>query len=225
MKIAVFTLTRDRLDFTKRSFKSLKKNAGYPYSHFIIDNGSEDGTQDWLRKQKDLTIISLNKENQGISKACNRALKTILKQDFDLIIKMDNDCEIVSSDILKELVNVYEAIPPFYCKFMLSPRVEGLNYQPQRIDRMEIAHHPVGITQIIGGIFQPIPTKCYKLYNYPENLPKAKGQDEDINTWFRQLGGQVGYIEDLIVEHMDSTEGQKIKYPEYFNRKAKEETL
>jgi len=38
------------------------------------------------------------------------------------------------------------------------------------------------------------------------------------------MGGQMGYIEDLIVEHMDSTEGQKKKYPKYFKRKYGEET-
>lgn len=223
MKIAIFTLTRDRLEYTKRSFQSLKENAGYPYDHYIIDNGSTDGTQDWLREQKDLIFISINKENVGISKACNQALDTLLKKDYDLIIKMDNDCEIISTDILKELVEIYQHIPPFFMKFMLSPRVEGLNYQPERIDQMEIANHPIGITHIIGGIFQPMLTECYKQYRYKEDLPKAKGQDEDINLWFRNMGGQVGYIEDLVVEHMDSTEGQKVKFPEYFKRKANEE--
>lgn len=223
MKIAVFTLTRDRLDYTKKSFKSLKKNAGYPYDHYIVDNGSVDGTQEWLKKQKDLIVLSMNKKNEGISKACNRALKEILPKGYDLIIKMDNDCEVISTDILKEMVDVYSAIPPFFMKFMLSPRVEGLNFQPQRIDQMNIENHPVGITHIIGGIFQAVPAECYKLYHYNEELPKAKGQDEDLNLWFRNMGGQTGYIEDLVVNHMDTTEGQKKKYPEYFKRKYKEE--
>lgn len=225
MKIAVFTLTRDRLDYTKRSFASLRENSGYPYDHYVIDNGSEDGTVEWLNEQKDIHVIAFNSENKGISASCNLALDHILPKGYDLIIKFDNDCEVVSSDILKELVSVYEKIPPFYFKFMLSPRVEGLNYQPERIDRMEIDGHPIGITPIIGGIFQPVLSECYKLYRYNESLPKAKGQDEDLNAWFRQMGGQVGYIEDLIVEHMDSTEGQKEKYPSYFERKYKEETL
>lgn len=222
MKIAIFTLTRDRLDYTKRSFKSLKEKAGYPYDHYVIDNGSTDGTQEWLKKQ-DLKKVVFMEENVGISRASNQALEWIKQEDYDLIIKMDNDCEIVSSDILKELVEVYKSIPPFFMKFMLSPRVEGLNFQPQRIDQMEINEHPIGITQIIGGIFQPMPAECYKHYKYKENLPKAKGQDEDINSWFRTMGGQVGYIEDLVIEHMDTTEGQKKKYPKYFQRKYNEE--
>lgn len=223
MKIAIITLTRDRLEYTKRSFKSLKQNAGYPYHHFIVDNGSTDGTVEWLKKQKDLDVLSYNKENEGISKSMNKALKYILTKDYDLIIKMDNDCEIVSSDVLKELVKVYESIPPFFIQFMLSPRVEGLNFQPQRFDQMEIADHPIGITRIIGGIFQPMLASQYKLYTYDESLAKAKGQDEDLNAWFQKMGGYVGYIEDLVVEHMDTTNGQEKKFPEYFKRKYQEE--
>lgn len=223
MKIAIFTLTRDRLEYTKRSFKSLKEKAGYQYDHYVIDNGSTDGTQEWLRKQKDLIVLAMNKENKGISAGCNRALETILKKDYDLIIKMDNDCEIVSSDVLKEIVDIYQHIPPFFIKFMLSPKVEGLNHPVPRIAMQPIGGHQIGITNIIGGIFQPVPAECYRLYKYDEKLPKAKGQDEHLNGWFKAMGGQVGYIEDLVINHMDTTDGQKKKYPAYFKRKVKEE--
>lgn len=223
MKVAIFTLTRDRLDYTKRSFASLKDKAGYPYDHYVVDNGSTDGTQDWLREQNDLIVIAMNQENKGISNGCTQALNTILKKDYDLVIKFDNDCEVISSDIIKELVDVYKSIPPFHYKFMLSPRVEGLNNQVPRFQQIEIAYHPIGLTNIIGGIFQPVPTECYKLYHYDQKLPKAKGQDEHLNGWFKAMGGQIGFIEDLIVQHMDTTEGQKKAYPEYFIRKEKEE--
>jgi glycosyltransferase involved in cell wall biosynthesis len=223
MKVAIYTKTRDRLEYTKRSFKSLKENAGYPYDHYVIDNGSTDGTQEWLKKQKDIVVVGLNKENEGISKANNRLLETILKKDYDLVISFDNDCFVVSSDSIKQIVDVYKAIPPFYLKFMLSPRVEGLNYPPQRIDRTEIEGHEIGITPIIGGIFQISTAECMKQYRFPEDLAKAKGQDEDINYWFHTMGGITGYIEDIVVEHMDTTDGQKKKYPNYFARKSKEE--
>ena len=42
-----------------------------------------------------------------------------------------------------------------------------------------------------------------------------------MTGWFRAMGGQVGYIEDLVIEH--NTEKQAKKYPTYFKRKSKEE--
>lgn len=224
LKIAIYTKTRDRLEYTQRSFKSLKANAGYPYDHYVLDNGSTDGTAEWLKaNEKDFKKVIYFPENKGISIANNTLLGHIAENRYDLLISFDNDCEVVSSDILKQIVEVYESIPPFYLKFMLSPKVEGLNFQPQRIDKTEIADHLIGITYIVGGIFQICPAECLKNYLFPEELAKAKGQDEDINAWFHRLGGITGYIEDLVVMHMDSTEGQKKKYPKYFQRKYKEE--
>ncbi len=37
MKIALFTLTKDRFAYTKRTFESLAKKTHIPYDHFVID--------------------------------------------------------------------------------------------------------------------------------------------------------------------------------------------
>jgi hypothetical protein len=223
MKVAFFTLTRDRLDYTRHCFKVLREKAGYPFDHFVVDNGSTDGTQDWLLEQRDLTIVQLNRENLGISRACNQALERILQGNYDLIIKFDNDCEVVSADILRKLVEVYQSIPPFFAKFMLSPRVDGLKTPITRLGEVKLGDHTIGITTIIGGIFQPVPAECYRIYRADEALPFAAGQDEHLTDWFSRMGGIIGYIEDLVVNHYETTMGQEERYPAYFARKFGEE--
>jgi len=42
MKIAIYTLTGDRLEYTKYCFDLLQKKAGYSYDHYIADNGSTE---------------------------------------------------------------------------------------------------------------------------------------------------------------------------------------
>jgi GT2 family glycosyltransferase len=74
MKIAIYTLTRDRIEYTKKCFQSLQENAGYSYDHYIIDNGSKDGTADWL-KEGNYTKVIYNPENVGISNGSNQALR------------------------------------------------------------------------------------------------------------------------------------------------------
>jgi GT2 family glycosyltransferase len=77
MKIAVFTLTRDRLGYTKLSFESLRRKAGVPFLHCVIDNGSTDGTKQWLRlKYRPQLLVDLPR-NVGISMGCNLALRAI----------------------------------------------------------------------------------------------------------------------------------------------------
>ena len=45
MKFAVLTLTRDRLEYTQHCFETLRQNAGCDYDHYVLDQGSEDGTR------------------------------------------------------------------------------------------------------------------------------------------------------------------------------------
>lgn len=229
-KIAIYTLTRERLEYTQRSFALLKENAGVPYDHYVIDNGSKDGTREWLMENaeqfKHLTLFS---ENKGISQGSNSALYAIFAEEeitgrkYDLIIKMDNDCEVATNSIIREICHLYEALGEEWEKYVLSPRVEGINSQPSRIRELP---NQIGQTAIIGGLFHIVPRSVYKRYgSYPLNVPKAKGQDDDFCAWANQQGLIVGYIENMLVRHMDTTDGQCQKFPEYFKRKWDEEKL
>lgn len=224
MKIAIYTLTRDRLEYTKHCFARLREKAGHPFDHFIVDNGSTDGTQQWLAENayqfKEMRRLP---ENVGISKASNMALKMILQGDYDLIIKMDNDCEVESENILGQIVEIYREMGEFSPKYILSPRVEGIVNQPTRGRQVQIAGRTIGLTSIVGGLFHIVPASVYKQYRFEEDLPKAWGQDDSFCSWAKRNGCEVGYIEGLVVWHKDTTDGQAQKYPEYFKRKWEEE--
>ena len=53
MNIAVLSLTRDRLDYTKHCFGRLIELAGCDFDWYITDQGSNDGTVDWLHANTD----------------------------------------------------------------------------------------------------------------------------------------------------------------------------
>ncbi len=48
MRIAVLTLTRDRLDYTQHCFQTLQEFAGCDFDHYVLDQGSTDDTVDCL---------------------------------------------------------------------------------------------------------------------------------------------------------------------------------
>lgn len=226
LKIAIFSLCRDRLLYTQACFESLRRNAGMPFDHYVFDNGSTDGTVQWLDSEyKPFPGSYYAMQNHGISVASNFIVRQILQGDYNLIIKADNDAFIRTSNILPQIVDVARAAGE---NWILSPRVEGINRQPRRHRNVEIAGHPVGVTPIVGGLFHVVPTAVYQRYmeqgGYPENLPLAKGQDDHLCHWFHTTqNGHCGYIEDLVVEHYETTDGQARRYPEYFTRKFAEE--
>ena len=56
------------LDSISRCFRSLE------HEIIIVDNGSQDGTVDFLKEKKEITLIE-NGKNEGYAKACNKAAK------------------------------------------------------------------------------------------------------------------------------------------------------
>ena len=146
MKVAIYTLTRDRVDYTRQCFQLLKEKAGIEYDHFIVDNGSKDGTVEWLNDNSEqFKKIIYNGENVGIGKASNQALHYIMRDNYDLVIKFDNDCEIVSDNIIGQIAEVFNGIKEFDGEYILSPKIEGLKNQPTRIGATQIAGRRVGL--------------------------------------------------------------------------------
>ena len=237
MKIAIFSLTRDRLPYTQLCFERLREAAGHPFDHFVLDNGSQDGTREWLLSEyahRRIHSLELLPDNSGISEGSNDCLRQIWSAHrwpgvpdgrcyYDLIIKFDNDCWVESEDILSQIVEIYEDMRTFDPVWILSPRVEGLIHQPERVRDTMRGERRIGVTGIVGGLFQCVPARVYRKYRYPESLPLAKGQDDHFCHWAQVNGARLGYIEDLVVHHHETTNGQRLRFPEYFERKRKEE--
>ena len=214
MNIAVLSLTRDRLDYTKHCFASLYANAGCEFDHFVTDQGSEDGTVDWLLEHTDATVYAYP-ENIGIVPALNAMIDDLLDQaDYDVIVKVDNDCELVTPNTLRdvcELVLERDAI--------LSPHIRGLRSTPQPIG----ADDKITFTEVIGGIFTAAPAWLFKNgYRHPLN-PTLDGEDFNLCWSFRMhRGGQVGYVNGYEAWHYETTDGQHLRFPAYFARREQE---
>lgn len=235
-RVALISLTRDRLDFTKLCFERLQEMAGYPFDHYVVDNGSEDGTQDWLRDYADrytsnrdsFVDLTLLPENRGISIGSNIALEKILGperdfEDYEFVGGMDNDCYIVTSKILEHLVACVKDKKAFGPEIFISPRVSGIVNQPTRVREHGRGGLRLGETGIVGGLFHLTSARVMRGWKYPEDLPKAWGQDDARASWMTAAGVIIGYIEQLEVQHYLGTDQQAVRYPKYFARKWIEE--
>lgn len=230
MKFAIFSLTRDRLAYTKTCFASLREKAGLQFDHYVIDNGSEDGTYDWLLDEyKPYRVVGFN-ANMGISIASNSAVNRILVDTpaseiaSTLIIKTDNDCKVITPNILAAFASIYSETEAE--RWVLSPRVEGINNQPKRVREHSIAGWRIGVTAIVGGLFQVVPASIYREFmadgGFDEKLPRGWGQDDWLCDWLARNSYAKGYVEDLGVEHYLGTTGQHLDMPSYTERKWSE---
>lgn len=207
-KIAVYTLTRDRLEYTKRMFEQLK-NCGVKYDHYILDNGSKDGTMDWLVHQdiKDLTYF---KKNMGIWAGIQKILNLTRRfREYDYVVKIDNDMEFPYDNWLKELIDKYEEND----FDILSPFVQGICSGKGGVPRLGY-ENGIGIVPHVGGAaLLTIPE--YYDEDVPLDKPKAQGWD----TWFCE-GLKCGIVEKIIVKHNTKEQEKNMKW--YYKRKKKE---
>lgn len=140
--VNIIIVTWNALDYTKISLSSLFKNTHYPAFLTIVDNGSTDGTIEYLDNLQPLGAIKQiklikNKKNLGYGGAINQGY---LQFNTNYVVVANNDV-IFTESWLTKLINVYEKEPnigvlaplrpaPFckhpYSKFDTNKIIEGI---------------------------------------------------------------------------------------------------
>lgn len=105
MKLSIITLTYNNLDYTKKYIESLYKYTK-DFELIIVDNGSTDGTVEYLKGVKEVNGIKLilNKENQGYSKGNNQGLEIA---EGEYIGFLNNDI-LLSKNWFEEIEKVFQ---------------------------------------------------------------------------------------------------------------------
>lgn len=90
--VSLIVVTRDARDKAQRCIESLRATAEpeHPTELIVVDNGSQDGTREWLAAQPDVRLIA-NEDNAGAPRARNQALavaggRWIVFLDDDVVV-------------------------------------------------------------------------------------------------------------------------------------------
>ncbi|MFH1051908.1 MAG: glycosyltransferase family 2 protein [bacterium] len=87
--IASVVITYNRLGFLKEVIGCLREQTLRPAQIIIVNNGSTDGTKEWLASQSDLFVIE--QENVGSSGGQFTGIKAAFDMGFEWIWTMDDD--------------------------------------------------------------------------------------------------------------------------------------
>jgi hypothetical protein len=216
VKIAVLTCVRDRLDYTQHCFGRLKELAGHPFDHYVLDQASTDGVTAWLRDVYQPYFLLRCSENLGISRGMNQLL-TGLDKEYDVVVKVDNDCELVQEHTLETVADLV-----LETGAILSPRILGLNHPPQKIGDRYFGGEKLLLMQQIGGIFLAAPGELYRDFRYSESNPLWGGDDLEVCAYWNARGYWCGYVDSLEAWHYEGTSQQYERYPEYYARRVSE---
>jgi len=109
-KCAIIIATFNIPSITKRCLDSIYNNTRYPYKIFIVDNGSDDKTKEFLNSLENVEIIQIG-HNSGVAKARNIGVnKALTYKDISYICFLDNDTEVYENWLTK-LIEHYKKYP------------------------------------------------------------------------------------------------------------------
>ena len=209
--VNISIITFNRLEYTKRCIDSILQHTDYPHIITIVDNGSKDGTREFLKTLKSQGTIKnlvLLDENIGVAKASNIAW--LLEPSSEYYLKFDNDILVQKSHWLTPMVETIYGIPVLGA---VAYNLENANYplQPMNGYRIRLKHGNLG-----GGCML-IPKRTEKLLGYWCEDYGLYGQ-EDLDYGIRiQLTGLLNayMADDQIVSNSDS--GDNKEYDQWKN--------
>lgn len=209
--IDILYITFDRLEYTRKTLPAMIKNAGMDFKLTIFDNGSTDGTVEYLKfiEKKYSNVISkifFNSTNIGISMPTNIFWKN---STADYIGKVDNDT-LLPENWLRRLFDAHQCSDRFGV-------LGGFAFNMGYFSDGELEKRVISIDNVqlipdafIGGCCYIMPRHIQQRLGYLKNNPAKKtyGWTEyQINIY--NNGYVNGYLYPLLyVEHFDDPKSE-----------------
>lgn len=108
-KIFFIIVTYNALKWASKCFSSLRKSS-VSVNVIVVDNGSTDGTQDFIKANFPEVELIQSSENLGFGKANNLGIEMAYKNGADFFYLMNQDAWIYE-DSIQKLLNVAESYP------------------------------------------------------------------------------------------------------------------
>lgn len=108
-KISVIIVTYNAMKWAERCFSSLRKSS-VPVEVIVVDNGSTDGTQEYIQTHFPEVDFTQSSENLGFGKANNLGIEKAYKNGADFFYLMNQDAWIFE-DSIQKMLDVYKGYP------------------------------------------------------------------------------------------------------------------
>ena len=216
--VAFYTFSMGRWHYLEKAIDSvLKARQNYLglSRHLICLQGV--AAPDFLKKYGDQIQVIEWQSNVGIAEGINQVSRLLSEE---LIIKLDDDCEIVSNNFLthvNEISNLYPNLifSPF--PVGLIGNLGGVQSQDRKVIYSETldTYYTLRFVPHVGG-FCRISPRFTLNWHFQNDLgiPGASGnEDVQFSNFVMQNNLKLAYLENaLIVEHQESTLGQHARY-------------
>ena len=243
-KLSLIIITWNSLSYIKQTLPALLKQNYKDIEYIYVDNGSTDGTIDYIKKQieknKNIKLIE-NGTNLGISKAKNIGVK---HANGEYLLLLDDDMLIEDSNFLTNISKYYKTLDnsAFLMPFFLDKEeletgltmTYGTYYYPFGIKKKKKKIHyskilkyekPIEIAINQGGAMY-IKKEIWDTLGGFDEIQKFNLDDDDISTraniyGFKNYLYNKGYIVHLGLSKRKDKYRYALNEKTYFSGKAK----
>ena len=224
MNISVYTVTLGtRPHYFNKLHAYLTRHKAHIHEWLIGVQGHSENID--INEDSFIKLFQWEK-NCGSGEANNRLIREC---SGHIIVKLDDDALPYGEDYfvhIKELINLTHAAA------ILSPYPVGLIQNPGGVLSKE--HHVIYSEVLntfytlrkvphIGGFARIMPAQIAKAYTWPDDYSPYNSGKEDVNFSAHCIANNIDmyYLENaIIVEHQESTLGQKTRYESYFKNRG-----
>jgi len=180
-----------------------------PINVILIDNGSTDGTLDFIKSNYPQVEVLENNENLGFGRANNICMKKALEDSADYIFLLNQD-GYLKKDAIRKLVEFQMAHPEYG---VLSPKQmngngSGLDEKFRKIalgqcvvNSFEDSGSTIHDVTFVMGAFWLISAECLKKVGLFDRIFYHYGEDSDYLSRVRYHGFKIGIVMDSIGYH------------------------
>lgn len=107
-KVAIIIPNWNGLDVLPDCLESVKSIEGVGIRAIMVDNGSKDGSVNYVKQNFGNTQVIENRKNLGFAAACNIGIRAAAEQGFGLYLLLNNDT-VVTKDFLLKMIKAAES--------------------------------------------------------------------------------------------------------------------
>ncbi|UML54636.1 glycosyltransferase [Bacillus subtilis] len=208
MKTSIIVLTYNQLALTKQCLESIWKHTNNDCIEVIvIDNGSHDGTRDYLKQITSIKIF--NKTNEGFAKACNQGLEVA---SGDNILFLNNDT-VVTNQWLEPMIKLlYQddkigMVGPV-SNYVSGPQQVPVNYTNveeiedfSRLYCLQQRGRSKAVLRLVGFCLLVKKKVLDEVGGFDERFVGGSFEDDDLSLRVLQAGYQLKIALDSFVHH------------------------
>lgn len=201
MGVGVVVPVKDKLDLTKSIVEQCHEDFAVT-DVTVIDNGSTDGTWEWLKQNQGPGLKVCSMPDAGIHEMWNRGIFEALRPpDVTSVAILNNDLEL-GFDALTECDEVLQKLPEFAA---VCPNYDGRpSPEPRRVQVVDdICANRYDGTGGLAGFAMVIAADWLRDgYRFPEDLRWWCGDNDLVLTAYA-AGRKCGIVLDATVVHLD----------------------